>query len=150
MTRTAPVDTTGSTIAVGTEITPYTRVTGLASWNRYAAVNDEFVPIHMDHEAGKAAGYDGAFGMGNLQFSYIHNAIRDWAGDSARIASVSCQFRKPNLGGPVTVKGTVSSINESPGGTEVSLEIWTEDEVGDKLAPGTATLLFPAPSSARI
>jgi len=136
-------DASGSVINVGTEITSYSRETGFATWNRYAAVNDEFVPIHMDNEAGKQAGYDGAFGMGNLQFAYIHNALRDWAGEQARITSVSCQFRKPNLGGLVTVKGTVSSIDTTEDGTVVNLEIWTEDEVGDKLAPGNATLLFP-------
>lgn len=144
MTNTAPVDHAGSTIAVGAEIAPYSRETGFATWNRYAAVNDEFVPIHMDDEAGKRAGYDGAFGMGNLQFAYLHNALRDWAGEHARITSVSCQFRKPNLGGRVTVRGTVTSVEDTSDGAVVSLDVWTEDEAGDKLAPGSATLLFPA------
>lgn len=29
-------------------IPPYVRTTGLANWNRYAAVNDELILIHMD------------------------------------------------------------------------------------------------------
>src|SRR3978361_1448213 len=93
-------------VAVGDELPPFTRVTGFANWNRYAAVNDEFVPIHMDDEAGKAAGYPTAFGMGNLQWSYLHNVIREWGGADVRILKIACQFRAPNVKGQeVTAHG---------------------------------------------
>ena len=40
------------------------------TWNRYAAVNDKFVYIHMDDEAGGSAlNEQGAFGMGNLRYA---------------------------------------------------------------------------------
>ena len=61
------------TVTVGTELPPFVRTTGFHNWNRYAAVNDEFVPIHMDDEAGRAQGFAGAFGMGNLMWSYLHS-----------------------------------------------------------------------------
>ena len=73
------------TVTVGTELPPFVRTTGFHNWNRYAAVNDEFVPIHMDDEAGRAQGFAGAFGMGNLMWSYLHNLVRDWMGDDGRI-----------------------------------------------------------------
>ena len=47
---------TVSELAVGQEIPEFQRATGLHNWNRYAAVNYEFVDIHMDDEAGQAAG----------------------------------------------------------------------------------------------
>ena len=72
-------------IAVGDELPTFQRTTGFHHWNRYAAVNDEFVPIHMDDEAGRAAGYESAFGMGNLQWAYLHDLLRQWMGDSGRI-----------------------------------------------------------------
>ncbi|KJV03543.1 MULTISPECIES: MaoC/PaaZ C-terminal domain-containing protein [Nocardiaceae] len=127
---------------VGEELTPFTRDTGFANWNRYAAVNDEFVPIHMDDEAGRIAGQSGAFGMGNLQWSYLHNLVRQWAGDNAVILSMSCQFRKPNTKGTVTAHGRVTSVDSTEEGTEVGLELWTEDAVGDKMAPGAARVLL--------
>ena len=70
-----------SELTVGTEIPVFQRATGLQNWNRYAAVNDEFVDIHMDDDAGRAAGFPTAFGMGNLQWSYLHTMLRDWIGD---------------------------------------------------------------------
>lgn len=125
---------------VGAELTPLVRDTGFHNWNRYAAVNYEFVPIHMDDEAGRAAGMPGAFGMGNLQWSYLHVLLRGWLGDEGRIKSLSCDFRVPNSKGVVTAKGTVTDVSESGGTTVVTLDVWTENADGKKMAPGTAVV----------
>ncbi|MFE2433084.1 MaoC/PaaZ C-terminal domain-containing protein [Streptomyces sp. NPDC059373] len=129
-------------IAVGEPIPSLIRTTGLANWNRYAAVNDEFVPIHMDDDAGRAAGYSTAFGMGNLQWAYLHNVLREWLPD-ARIVRLSCQFRAANTKGMnVTATGAVTAVRDVDGGREVDVDVWTEDEEGNRLAPGKATLLL--------
>ena len=75
------MDTTLAPVTVGEELPVFTRTTGFPVWNRFAAVNDEFVPIHMDDTAGQAAGMPGAFGMGNLQLAYLHNLVREWLGE---------------------------------------------------------------------
>lgn len=131
-------------VAVGDQLPPFTRETGFANWNRYAAVNDEFVPIHMDDEAGQAAGYPTAFGMGNLQWSYLHNLIRTWMGEDGTLVSISCQFRGPNVKGQtVTAKGEVTAVEDGPDGRRVTLRVWTEEQDGNALAPGTAEVLLP-------
>jgi acyl dehydratase len=125
----------------GDELPPFTRTTGLENWNRYAAVNDEFVPIHMDDEAGRAAGYPTAFGMGNLQWSYQHNLVRDWLADDGEIVSLKCQFRGANTKGmTVTARGVVTAVRAEGGQRLADLDIWTEDDEGKKLAPGSATV----------
>ncbi|OYO23920.1 hypothetical protein CGZ93_05230 [Enemella dayhoffiae] len=132
-----------STVKVGDELTPMSWQTGLANWNRYAAVNDEFVPIHMDDEAGCEAGFDSAFGMGNLQWSYLHNVLRRWLGGSGRILKLSCQFRSPNTRGmTVTARGAVTAVDDSGDGRRVSLDVWTEDQAGRPLAKGAAEVLL--------
>ena len=40
--------------------------------------HEEFVPIHMDDDAGRRAGNPGAFGMGNLQIAYLHALLLDY------------------------------------------------------------------------
>jgi acyl dehydratase len=133
------------TVSVGTELPPFVRTTGFHNWNRYAAVNDEFVDIHMDDEAGRAAGYSSAFGMGNLQWAYLHNMLREWIGEDGRIVHVACQFRGPNLKGmEVTARGQVTSIREADGETVVDLDVWTEGPDGDKVAVGQATVVWPS------
>ena len=69
-------------LKVGDEMPKWSRQTDFMHWNRYAAVNDEFVPFHMDDEAGRKAGNaEGAFGMGNLRYAYLANALADWIGE---------------------------------------------------------------------
>jgi acyl dehydratase len=136
-----------ATVTVGTAVPEYVRTTDLANWNRYAAVNDEFVPIHMDDEAGRAAGFPSAFGMGNLLWAYLHNMLRDWietefAGEG-RIVSVDLSFRSPNLRGQtVAARGTVTAVREEGGATLVDLDIAVvdRDAPATVLAPGKATI----------
>ncbi|HWK76291.1 hypothetical protein [Microbacterium sp.] len=135
-------DASGNPITEGANIGRFVRDTGFATWNRYAAVNDEFVPIHMDDAAGAEAGMGGAFGMGNLQLSYLHNLVRSWMGDGGRILKLAAQFRKPNTKGVVIASGRVTSVTPSAGGVTVELELETIDAAGDRLAPASATVVF--------
>jgi acyl dehydratase len=131
-------------VEVGQELPRFERMSGFQAWNRYAAVNEEFVPIHMDDEAGRNAGNPAAFAMGNLQVAYLHALLRQWIGDDGRIVSVACQLRAPNLRGQLTIAhGRVTAVREEHEETLVDLEVWTETAEGTVLAPGTATVGLP-------
>ena len=95
-------------VAAGTALPPFVRTTGLANWNRYAAVNDEFIDIHMDDAAAQKVGMPGVFGMGNLRIAYLHNMVRDWLGDAGDLAEFRCEFRGLNMKGDV-LTGTARS-----------------------------------------
>ena len=132
-----------NTVTVGTELPVFVRTTGFHNWNRYAAVNDEFVPIHMDDDAGRAQGFPGAFGMGNLMWSYLHNLVRDWMGDDGRIVAMGCSFRSPNLRGmTVEARGTVTAVRDEGGERLVDLELTVvnHDDPEKVLVPATATV----------
>ena len=132
-------------VEVGQALPPFVREAGFEAWNRYAAVNDEFVPIHMDNEAGRAAGYPSAFGQGNLQWSYLHNVLRQWLGDDGTIEHLSCSFRGANVKGQtVTARGRVTAVTGRDGRRVVELDVWTENDAGQPLAPGTARVSLPA------
>jgi acyl dehydratase len=132
-------------VKVGDTLPEFIRKTSFDNWNRYAAVNEEFVPIHMDSEAARANGLPGAIGMGNLQWAYLHNVVREWLGERGRILKMSCQFRSPNLQDQVvTATGQVTEVRPTDAGTEVTLDVWTADQDGNKLAPGVCTVLLDA------
>ena len=118
---------------------PYVRTTGLANWNRYAAVNDEFIPIHMDPDAAKAVGMPDVFGMGNLRIAYLHNLLHDWLGGRGDIAEFSCEFRGLNLkGDTLTCTGKVTAVDEE--GVTVELHVVNQD--GVDITPGSAIVSF--------
>ncbi len=132
-----------ATVTVGNELPVLVRTTGFHNWNRYASVNDEFVPIHMDDDAGRAQGFPGAFGMGNLMWSYLHNLVRDWMGDDGRIVSMGCSFRSPNLRGmTVEARGTVTAVRVEGDETlvDLALAVVDHDAPDTVLVPATATV----------
>lgn len=125
---------------VGAVVPPFTRPAGFHAWNRYAAVNYEFVDIHMDEEAGRAAGMPGAIGMGNLIWAWMHCAVEQWVGDRGLLEHLECRFKQPALtGDTITITGTVTGrTTAGDGSTVLELELWSENQTGTKTAPGTA------------
>jgi acyl dehydratase len=132
-------------VEVGQEIPAFQRKTDLMHWNRYAAINDEFLYIHMDDEAGKAAGQGAAFGMGNLRWAYVLNSLRDWAGDEADIRELAMQFRVINhKGDELATHGVVTAKTQENGENLVHLDINVVNQKGEKTAPGTAVVVLPS------
>lgn len=133
-------------VEVGDELPAWSRRTDFMSWNRYAAVNDEFVPFHMDDEAGRAAlNEQGAFGMGNLRYAYLLNALRDWIGDEAEIREVGCEYRAINQKGDVlTVTGKVTDKRREEGENRVFLDVNVVNQDGAATCPGHAVVVLPA------
>lgn len=126
----------------GAEIPPLVRKTGFAHWNRFAAVNDEFVPIHMDDQAGREAGFPSAIGMGNLIWAYFHRLLRDWLDGAGRIEKISARYAQPNLrDSTLTVGAKVAEVSQAAGATRVVLDLVAEDDAGRRLVTGQATVL---------
>ena len=119
------------------------RVSDFAHWNRYAAVNDEFVPMHMDPEAGRAAGQRDAFGMGNLRIAYLHNLLRGWLGDAGDIVAFSCQFRGFSFKGDVlTARARVERREERDGVRLLHLSLGVDNQDGVDTTPAEASVLL--------
>jgi acyl dehydratase len=132
-------------VKVGDEIPAWSRTTDFMSWNRYAAVNDEFVYIHMDDEAGRAAlNEQGAFGMGNLRYTYMLDALRDWIGDEAEIRECGVQFRAINhKNDTLTVSGKITDVKVEDGENRVYLDMNVVNQNGDGTCPGHAVVVLP-------
>ncbi|TAK76350.1 MAG: hypothetical protein EPO16_07335 [Dehalococcoidia bacterium] len=141
-----PVNVHFEDVKVGDEIPAWSRKTDFMNWNRYAAVNDEFVYIHMDDEAGRAALNErGAFGMGNLRYTYMLDALRDWIGDEAEIREVGVQFRAINQKNDVlTVTGKITDKRVEDGEHRVYLDMNVVNQEGQPTCPGHAVVVLPS------
>ena len=134
-------------VSEGQEVPTFERQVDLMHWNRYAAVNDEFVYIHMDNDAALKAGMEGVFGMGNLRYAYLHNMLRAWTGISGDIKAVDVQYRVINYKNDVlTCKGIVRKKYQKDGANLVDLDVWVENQKGQNTAPGKATVALPSRS----
>lgn len=132
-------------VDIGDSVPTFQRETDLMHWNRYAAVNDEFVYIHMDDDAGKAAGQGGAFGMGNLKWAYVLNSIRAWTGDESEIRELGMQFRAINhKHDALRTSGIVTEKKVDNGENIVVLEINVLNQKDESTAPGRAIVVLPS------
>jgi acyl dehydratase len=130
-------------IAVGDELEPFVRVTDFPEWNRYAAVNDEFIDVHMSADAAQAAGQPDVFGMGNLRIAYAHNLLHDWLDGRGDVAEFACQFRSLNFrGDELTTWGRVTAVEERGGVQCADVELGVRNQAGDETMPATATVVL--------
>ena len=136
-------------VNIGDQLPDWARKTDFMNWNRYAAVNDEFIPIHMDDEAGRAALNEaGAFGMGNLRYAYMVNALQTWIGDEAEVREIGCEFRAINQKNDVlTVVGKVTEMTQEAGECRIRLQIVVVNQAGQPTCPGHAIVVVPASRS---
>jgi acyl dehydratase len=127
----------------GDELPPFVRRTDFPEWNRYAAVNDEFIDVHMSADAAKAAGQPDVFGMGNLRIAYAHNLIHDWLDGGGDIAEFACQFRGLNFrGDELTTWGRVVAVEDRDGLRTADLELGVRNQNGEETMPASATVVL--------
>lgn len=129
---------------VGEELPSFSRQTSFDNWNRFAAVNDEFIPVHMDDEAGRQAGNPaGAFGMGNLRLSYLMNMLRNWHGDTGWVSEIEIRYRALNQKGDLlTAVGSVTSVEGAGEQLTVEIALDVYNQHGVSTAPGRAVVRF--------
>ncbi len=131
-------------ITVGQALPPYQRHTDLMAWNRYAAVNDEFVELHMDEDAAKARGEKGVLGMGNIRLAYLHCLLFNWIGDEGTVRRFSIQHRGINYkNDTLTANGKVDAKRIENGEYLVDLDLWVENQRGEQTDIAKATVALP-------
>lgn len=131
-------------VTVGQELVPFQRKTGIENWNRYAAVNDEFMPVHMDVDAARDRGEKDVYGMAGLRQAYFHCLLRNWLGDDAEIRRISCKHLGINFkNDTLTAKGRVEGTRVSGAEHLVDIHLAVENQSGEVLDTGKATVVLP-------
>jgi acyl dehydratase len=111
---------------------------------RYAGASGDFNPIHQDHEFAKAAGMGDVFAHGMLSMGFVAQCVTDWAGAGA-VRKIGVRFAAiVRLKDTITCRGRVLSKSSKDDVHLVELEIWAENQRGEKVVTGKATVALPA------
>jgi acyl dehydratase len=111
---------------------------------RYAGASGDFNPIHQDDEFARAAGMGGVFGHGMLTMGFVAQSLTDWAG-AGSVRKVGVRFAGlVRLKDVVTCRGRITGITRRDGLGLVDLELWAENQKGEKVVTGKATVALPA------
>ena len=114
---------------------------------RYAGASGDFNPIHQDDEFARAAGMGGVFAHGMLSLGFVAQSVTDWVG-VGRVGKVAVRFAAlVRLGDVITCRGKVLEKRPAKDGGnlhEVDLELWAENQKGEKVVTGRATVTLPS------
>jgi 3-hydroxybutyryl-CoA dehydratase len=99
----------------------------------YAAASGDFNPIHIDPEAGKAAGLGGNILQGLCTMGWAVEAFGKFLGDPARVTKVRVRFSRPvAVGDVITYEGKVTAIE---GGT-VTVSVQAKNQKDEDVLKG--------------
>lgn len=106
----------------------------------FAGASGDHNPIHVDDEQARGGGLPGVIAHGMLNMAFLGRVVTAWVPQRA-IRSLSTRFAAMAFPGDVvTCKGVVANKTEANGEKLVELTLTAENQKGDKLLVGAATV----------
>jgi len=137
-------------VEVGMEIPPLIKHPTSVQLVKFAGASEDFNPIHFDKDKALADGLPGTIVHGRLKNAFLIQLMTDWIGDEGMLRKIAIQHRGMDLPGhPIVCKGKATRKYIEAGQHLIECEVWTENEKGEKTAPGTAIVSLPSRSTSK-
>lgn len=108
----------------------------------YASAGADHNPIHVDEEAAKAGGLPGIIAHGMLPLGFLGRLITQWA-PQRQLRSLSARFVAMAFPGDViTCSGKIAGKREEAGEKLVDLELVAQNQKGENIQLGKATVVL--------
>lgn len=121
------------------------RVPTRAQLFMYSAVSWNVHRIHYDQDYAKSEGHPTVLVHGPLQGGFLGQYLTDWAGPEGRLRKIAWTNRGRAFSDePYIIKGRVKAKRTATGEACVDCEIWSENQTGERLIVGSATLTLPS------
>jgi len=115
----------------------------------WCGAEEDYLNIHFDEAAAKATGLPGCIIQGYFKCGLLGRMLTDWLGEGGTLKKIGVSYRGMDFpGDTLTCCGKVTNKYVKEGENCVELDIWTENQRGEKTAPGTAVVALPSSSSA--
>lgn len=124
----------------GAAVPPLLAQAGLTEVVKYIGATWSFVPIFYDPEAARAQGLGGTIVPGPMKLALLSKMLSDWLGDAGLLRSIRCAHRRLDRPGLLRCQGAVLRRYEHDGERLLDLEIWIENERGERSGVGGATV----------
>ena len=134
----------GDAIAVGQNLPPLTKEISQRQIDAYSGVRPR--SIHTDEAWARAKGFRAPLAQGMMSTAYVSEMLTKLLGAGfVKGGAMSVAFVKPvYVGDRLTVQGVVKEKGPDGGATRIVVEVWCENQHGEKTAVGTASGLVPA------
>jgi len=125
------------TVKVGDEIPELVKHPTTRQLVQYAGASGDFYEIHYDQDFARSVSLPGVILHGLLKAGYLGQLLTDWVVDKGTLKSFEVSYRGVDVPGkPYSCRGRITKVD----GKNVELDVWGEDENGQKTTLGTATV----------
>ena len=133
---------TAATVAVGTALPSLVKEVSQRRIDAYSGVRPR--SIHSDESWARAKGFRTCLAQGMMSTAYVSEMMTKLLGAGfVKGGTLSMAFVKPVYAGDrLTVHGRIKERREDDGGTRVVVDVWCENQDGEKTAIGTASGLL--------
>jgi acyl dehydratase len=130
---------TTDAIAIGQELPRLIKEIPQRKIDAYSGVRPRY--IHSDEAFARAKGFRAPLAQAMMSTAYVSELMTRFVGAGfVKGGRLSMTFIKPILAGDrLTVHGVVMDRHPEGGRTRVVVEVWCENQDGDKTAVGTAS-----------
>ena len=117
--------------------------------DRFAVGSFDYNPIHLDPEWKRKMDLPGGkstIAHGQMTMSFLGSVLTDWACPvGGKVTKIEAKYIKPVLPGDmITAGGTVTEKHfHGPGKNFVVVEIFAQNQKGEKVAVGEAEVILP-------
>ena len=110
---------------------------------RYVGSAADWNPLYIDEPHAKASGFPSAFAPGMIAMGFLGELVADWT-RGARLRRFQSRFVKIVWPGDVlTARGRVTDRRFEPNGAyAIDIEAWAENQRGELVVRGMATIQF--------
>jgi acyl dehydratase len=131
--------TTTADVRVGHEVPPLTKSIDQRRIDVHSGVRPR--SIHTDPDWAKARGFKAPLAQAMMSTAYVSELMTRLLGEGfVKGGTMSMAFIKPVFADDrLTVHGVVKERREEAGVTRVVVEVWCQNQDGDKTAVGTAS-----------
>ncbi len=131
-------------VAVGEEIDSLVKRPTEVQLFRFSAITWNAHRIHYDRDWARHEGYPGVLVQAGLHGAFLAQLVTDWAGPRGMVRRLSWSNRRPAFAGDtLTCRGKVVAARADTDPPEVDLELWEENQRGETLVVGAATVSLP-------
>jgi acyl dehydratase len=129
-------------ITIGQVLPSLTKEIGQRKIDAYSGVKPR--SIHTDEAWAREKGFRAPLAQAMMSTAYVSELMTQLLGAGfVKGGTMSMTFIKPVYAGErLTVHGVVTDVRPEDGATRVVVDVWCEDQEGDKTAIGTASGLM--------
>ena len=134
--------TTTAAVSIGQELPRLVKDLPQRRIDAYSGVRPNY--IHSDEAFARKRGFRAPLAQAMMSTAYVSELMTRFVGTGfVKGGTMSMTFTKPVFAGDrLTVHGVVKEQHPEHGRTRVVVEVWCENQDGDKTAIGTATGLL--------